>query len=64
MQISEIPTYSLEVTEDIAAKMRILAEYGVFSAKNGSCEIHFDTLGNISQIVMHTHHRISKVVPT
>lgn len=59
MSISDALTYSVEVTEDIATKMRILAELGVFSAKGGSCEIHFDNEGNISQVVKHTYHRLS-----
>lgn len=51
--------YSIEATEDIASKIRILAEQGVFSAKGGSIELHFDIEGNISQIVRHTYHRLS-----
>lgn len=54
--------YSIEVTEDIAAKIRILAEHGVFAAKSGSCDIHFDALGNISQVVVHSFHKI-KLAP-
>lgn len=63
MLIGEIPTYSIEVTEDIAAKVRILAESGFFAAKGGSCEVHFDTSGNISQVVTHTYHRVPRVIP-
>lgn len=54
----EATLYSIEVTEDIATKIRILAEYGVFAAKNGSADIHFDAQGNISQVVLHTFHRV------
>ena len=56
---SEPKLYSIEVTEDIATKVRILAETGVFAAKGGSIEIHFDTLGNISQVVTHTYQKLS-----
>jgi len=55
--------YSIEVTADIATKIRVMAELGVFAAKSGSCELHFDPEGNISQIVMHTHHKIKKLSP-
>lgn len=58
----EIPLYNIEVTADIAAKIRILAEYGVFSAKGGSRDIHFDALGNITQIVEHNYLRTHKTV--
>lgn len=61
MLISEPKLYSIEVTEDIASKIRIFAEMGVFALKNGSVEIHFDAFGNTSQVVTHTHRR---VVPT
>lgn len=50
--------YSIEVTADIADKIRIMAELGVFAAKNGSCEIHFDSQGNISQVVTHAYHKV------
>lgn len=50
--------YSIEVTEDIATKIRQMAEFGVFSAKNGSAELHFDANGNLSQVVMHAFHRV------
>ncbi len=52
--------YSIEVTADIATKIRILAESGVFAAKGSSCELHFDPEGNISQVVTHTYKRIEK----
>lgn len=54
-------TYSIEVTEDIAAKIRILWETGLFSMRNGSCEVHMDTMGTISQVILHTYHRIQKL---
>lgn len=47
--------YSIEVTEDIAAKIRLLAESGFFAMKSGSSEVHFDSTGAISQIVLHTY---------
>lgn len=53
--------YAIEVTADIAAKIRVLAEQGVFAQKGGSCELHFDTEGNISQIITHTYKKISTV---
>lgn len=58
MLISEPKLYTIEVTEDIASKIRTMAELGVFAAKNGSCEIHFDPQGNISQVIIHTYHRV------
>lgn len=63
MLTSKVPTYSIEVTEDIASKIRILAEYGIFAAKGGSCELHFDAQGNISQVVMHTYHKVRTLSP-
>lgn len=51
-------TYNVEVTSDIATKIRQFAEMGVFSMKGGSCEIHFDAEGNVSQVVTHTHQRV------
>lgn len=51
--------YSIEVTGDIAAKIRSLAETGVFAMRGGSCEVHFDNEGNISQVVTHTYQRLS-----
>lgn len=50
--------YSIEVTADIALKIRQLAELGVFAQKGGSCDLHFDTEGNISQVVKHTYHKV------
>lgn len=50
--------YSIEVTDDIASKIRVLAEQGIFSAKGGSVELHFDALGNISQVVRHTYTKV------
>lgn len=60
MEIEEIdlPLYSIEVTEDIASKIRIFAEMGVFAMKSGSVEIHFDPLGNVSQVVSHIHRKV------
>lgn len=53
--------YNIEVTADIAAKIRLLAETGVFAMRGGSCELHFDPEGNISQVVTHTHHKVKKL---
>lgn len=39
MLISEL--VKIEVTPDIAAKIRVLAEAGVFTLDTGSAEIHF-----------------------
>lgn len=50
--------YQIEVTEDIAAKIRLLAENGVFAQKGGSCDLHFDYAGNISQIVTHSYKKV------
>lgn len=50
--------YSIEVTEDIASKIRTFAEMGVFAMKSGSVEIHFDSFGNVSQVVSHTHRKV------
>ncbi len=58
MLISEPTLYSIEVTEDIATKIRVLAEMGVFALKSGSAEVHFDALGNISQVVTHIHRKV------
>lgn len=55
--------YQIEVTADIALKIRQLAELGVFAIKGGSCELHFDAEGNISQVINHIHHRIKKLSP-
>lgn len=56
----DIPVYSIEVTADIAAKIRVLAELGVFAMRGGNCEIHFDQEGNISQVVTHTYKKVDK----
>lgn len=58
MQTSESILYSIEVTEDIASKIRIFAEMGVFAMKSGSVEVHFDALGNVSQVVSHIHRKV------
>lgn len=55
---SSLKLYSIEVTADIAQKMRVLAETGVFRMRNGSCEVHFDTEGNISQVITHTYQKV------
>lgn len=54
-------TYNIEVTADIATKIRILAESGFFATRGGSCDVHFDGEGKISQIVTHTHKRYPQV---
>lgn len=53
--------YSIEVTADIASKIRTLAETGVFAMKSGSCEVHCDPQGNIVRVVIHTHHQINNL---
>lgn len=58
MVITEPTLYSIEVTADIALKIRQMAELGVFTTKSGSVELHFDSHGNIAQIVTHTHHKV------
>lgn len=50
--------YQIEVAGDIAAKIRILAEQGIFSAKSGSIELHFDSEGNIAQVVRHIYTKV------
>lgn len=55
--ISEL--YSIEVTGDIAAKIRAMAEGGVFAMRGGSVELHFDIAGNISQITTHSYKKLS-----
>lgn len=50
--------YSIEVTEDIASKIRTLAETGCFRMRNGSLEIHYDAQGNISQVVTHSYQKV------
>lgn len=61
--MSDSLLFSIEVTADIAAKIRILAEAGVFATKGGSCDIHFDALGNISQVVTHTYTKVTSLSP-
>lgn len=61
--MEDVILYSIEVTADIAAKIRTLAESGVFAMKGGSCDIHFDNQGSISQVVSHTYRRIEKLSP-
>lgn len=55
--------YSIEVTADIAKKIRVMAEMGVFAQKSGSCEIHFDTRGDIALVVTHTQQRVVPTIP-
>lgn len=50
--------YSIEVTADIATKIRQFAELGVFAQRSGSVEIHFDVKGNIALVVTHTQQRV------
>lgn len=52
--------YQIEVTEDIASKIRLLAESGFFLMKAGSSEVHFDSIGNISQVILHTYFKPAK----
>ena len=42
----------LEVTEDIAAKIRAFANEGIFALNTGSAELHFKD-GNLLKIVTH-----------
>lgn len=66
MLTSDPNLYVIEVTHDIAAKIRSLAETGVFAMRGGSVEIHFDIEGNISQVVTHSYQKLStplKVAP-
>ena len=53
--------YSIEVTADIALKIRQMAEFGVFSLRGGSCEIHFDAEGKLALVVTHTSQRPIKL---
>lgn len=52
--------YQIEVTEDIASKIRVLAESGFFLMKAGSSEVHFDSAGTISQVILHTYFKPQK----
>ncbi len=61
LQVMQPTLYSIEVTEDIATKIRVMAEANVFSMKGGSCEIHFDAQGTIALIVTHTQQRFPKL---
>lgn len=59
---SSIELYSIEVTADIAQKIRYLAEVGFFAAKRGKCTVNFDNEGNISSVETHQYH-YPQVVP-
>lgn len=48
--------YSIEVTEDIAAKIRYLAEIGFFAMKRGKCIVNFTNEGTISSVENHIFH--------
>lgn len=43
---------NIEVTPDIAAKIKAIAEQGVFTLDTGSAEIHFKD-GNLLKIITH-----------
>ena len=38
--------------------MKLLESLGVFDLKNGSAEIHFDNLGQIAKIDLHSHIKV------
>jgi capsule polysaccharide export protein KpsE/RkpR len=50
----DIPLISIEVTPDIATKIRFLGESGFFSMRRGKVTVNFDNAGNISSMETHT----------
>lgn len=42
----------IEVSEDIATKIRAMAEQGIFTIDTGSAEVHFKD-GNLLKIITH-----------
>ncbi len=57
MLISEIPLIGIEVTPDIAAKLRFMVESGVFDIRGGSATLMFDPAGKLKSIKreLYTH---------
>ncbi len=52
-----IPLIKIEVTPDIALKLKFLSESGVFDIRGGSATLMFDPAGNLKSIKreLYTH---------
>lgn len=63
MLTGEIPTIQLEITPDIAEKIRFMSEEGVFGLLTGSAELHFKD-GRLLKIITHrtSYQQISDIV--
>lgn len=54
MWISEMPLIPVELTPDIAIKMRFLVESGVFDMRGGSATLNFAPNGELKSIKKET----------
>lgn len=50
MLISEIPLIPIEVTPDVAVKLRFLFEEGIFDMRGGSATLNFAPNGELKSI--------------
>lgn len=50
MQVTQIPLIPIEVTPDIATKIRFMVESGVFDIRGGNATLSFDPKGNLKSI--------------
>ncbi len=49
-QVTEIPLVSIEVTPDVAVKLRFIAESGVFDMRGGNAILSFSPAGELKTI--------------
>ena len=56
-QVTEIPLISIDLTPDIATKLRFMVESGVFDIRGGSATLMFDPSGKLKSIKreLYTH---------
>lgn len=50
LQIIQTPLISIELTPDIAVKLRFMVESGVFDIRDGSATLHFAANGKLNKI--------------
>lgn len=54
LQVTQIPLISIELTPDIATKLRFMVEAGVFDIRQGSATLNFDAAGSLKSIKKET----------
>lgn len=50
LQVTSIPLISIELTPDIAAKLRFMVEAGVFDLRGGSATLNFAPSGELKSV--------------